>query len=121
MPCNIDYYDGSNPDFYVSKNIISRKEHRCCECYETIPIKTRYQNITGKWDGSILRYKTCSICAELREILFANQLYYTELWDQLNDCIDDLTINDIDKLSESAIEKLENKIDHLFDREENND
>jgi hypothetical protein len=123
MPCNIDTYDGSQPDFFVSKNIISRREHRCCECYATIPAKTKYQHITGKWDGDILRYKSCMICAELRRILFDNQIYYTELWDNLSDCLDDLTIKDIDKLSVEAICKLEKRLSYKFDDddEEEND
>lgn len=113
MPCNIDY-DGEQPDFYTCKILISRKEHMCCECFNTIQKGSEYQHITGKWDGRILRYKTCMICAELREVLLDNQVYYSELWDNLGDCLEDLTVKDIDKLSVPAIAKLEKKLGYLF-------
>ena len=58
---------------------------------------------------------------ELRKILFGDQLPYTDLWDHISDCVYGLNVNDTDKLSISAIEKLESKIDYLFDQEEDDD
>ena len=114
MPCNINSYDGNNPDFYNNRIIKSRKEHRCNECGVTIPFGQNYQRIKGKWDGRILTYKICTICSEIRNVLFDDQIYYTELWDNLSDCLSDLTIKDIDKLSVRAIDKIEKKFSYFF-------
>jgi hypothetical protein len=121
MPCDFDAYDGEHPDFFIQRILVSRKEHRCCECYAIIPKNSKYEHITGKWDGDIKRYKTCLTCAELREVFFDGQIYYTELWDNLSDCIDDMTIKDIDKLSVNAISKLEQRLSYKFDDDEDED
>lgn len=55
------------PEFYDETNPKARKDHRCCECSETIPKGEQYHKIVGKWDGHVSSYKLCGRCQEVRE------------------------------------------------------
>jgi len=63
--CYPDHY----PDFYKETWRTANTSHRCCECEATIQPRETYQYISGKWDGSVLTFKTCEKCADLRESL----------------------------------------------------
>ena len=65
--CCIDYGDG--PTLYDEKYRKARKEHKCCECGQTINAGDDYQVITGLWDGRWDEFKTCEKCADLRDSL----------------------------------------------------
>jgi hypothetical protein len=45
MPCDFDAYDGEHPDFFIQRILVSRKEHRCCECYAIIPKNSKYEHM----------------------------------------------------------------------------
>ena len=57
--------DCDPPEFYNTSFVKARKPHRCCECCRTIEAGERYQSVTGKWEGDVDTYKTCSECLEL--------------------------------------------------------
>ena len=45
----------------------ARKQHRCCECRETIEVGASYERQTLFWDGTAGTFKTCLSCAEIRD------------------------------------------------------
>jgi len=63
MNCHCDF---EPPSFYRSDVIQARKAHRCDECDGIILPKEKYERVTGMWDGSIGRFKTCLRCIDLR-------------------------------------------------------
>ena len=58
--------DFDPPEFFALNFRRARKEHRCCECGEVIPIGTQYEYISGKWCGDFETFKTCPTCARIR-------------------------------------------------------
>jgi len=71
------------PEFFRERFSVARKHHVCCECAKEIEPGTRYQYISGKWDGKILSYYTCIKCADLRDSL--NDVscpYYSGLYEE---------------------------------------
>ncbi len=63
--CSCDV--ATSPDAFVSGTRRARKQHRCCECRETIEPGATYQVISGIWDGEPGRYKTCLPCVAARD------------------------------------------------------
>lgn len=63
--------DGEMPDFYKSKLVRARKPHRCVECGSAITPGEEYESATGRWEGEIDTYRTCSRCLDLRGSLRA--------------------------------------------------
>ena len=61
--CSVDY---DRADVYSSKVVTARKQHKCCECGETIEPGGKYEYVSGCWDGSWDHYKTCEICLRIR-------------------------------------------------------
>ena len=41
----------------------ARKEHKCCECNDTIKLGDRYEYIFSIFEGDVNQYKTCEFCA----------------------------------------------------------
>lgn len=78
--CPLSDYDGDDASFSVVDVLLSRKEHTCCECGLTIPVKSKYQRAKGLWDGLFGEYKTCIPCAEVREHFACNGWIYKMLW-----------------------------------------
>lgn len=112
MPCLFDHYDLENgPEFCKIMTPISRKSHKCIECGHDIMIGTKYERVTGKWDGDMDTIITCWVCAEIRRHLFLDNWTYGAMWDDLKECARDLELGDLDGLSLAAIGKLE----HLFE------
>lgn len=44
----------------------------CVECNNTIAIGTRYEYVSGKWDGHIDSFKTCLKCVALKDYTLSN-------------------------------------------------
>lgn len=63
MDCWCDY---DPPELYCRDIRRARKPHRCEECSGRIAIGETYEHISGKWDGYMDRFKTCSRCVDLR-------------------------------------------------------
>lgn len=61
----------------------ARKEHRCDECDEAIPIGAKYERTEGLWDGSWSTYKTCLSCVEIRDHFQCEGWTYGLLWEDL--------------------------------------
>jgi hypothetical protein len=59
------------------------KEHRCCECRETIKVGDHYEHVTGLWDGHWSTYKTCLLCVEIRTHFACDGWIFGQLWEDL--------------------------------------
>jgi hypothetical protein len=78
--CELEFYDIKWPK--------AKKDHRCCECRRVIVKGEEYEKWTGKWDGSLSRYKTCLLCHEIRESFnCGNSTIFGELWSEMRDYI----------------------------------
>lgn len=61
------YCDYDPPEFCSISTSTARKQHRCYECYGPIEPGEKYESTSGKWDGCFTTFKTCALCAELKE------------------------------------------------------
>ncbi len=77
--------DGDRPSCYTESRPRARKEHECCECREVIPVGAHYENVTGIWDGSPGRYKTCLSCVEIRDHFACDGSLFGHLWEDLRE------------------------------------
>lgn len=55
------------PVCYTQSEPTANTRHRCCECRGVIEPGTKYQRITGVWDGEGATYKLCLACDSLRD------------------------------------------------------
>lgn len=67
----------------------ARKPYRCCECRRTIPPGAPYRYETALIDGGWNEYRTCMVCAAIRDDFFACGWTWGELWQDLRDCLDE--------------------------------
>ena len=65
--CNSDF-DG--PDVLTERIVRARKSYKCYECYEIIKPGDTYEYTKGLWDGTCSTFKTCRLCARIRDSLF---------------------------------------------------
>jgi hypothetical protein len=78
--------EGDEPaHFSRSVTRTARKEHKCCECCEPIPVGATYEHYIGKWDGDLSTYKTCASCVEIRNHFACNGWVFTMLWADLEE------------------------------------
>ena len=65
------YYDDCDnpPEFYDCKTVVARKAHKCCECLAEIEKGESHERYTGKWEGDIDTYRTCSLCLSARKAM----------------------------------------------------
>lgn len=61
--------DSDGPEFFDSREVRARKQHKCCECGKAIEKGEIYEYAVGKWDGDIDTFHTCEECADLRASL----------------------------------------------------
>lgn len=54
------------PSCWQTKIRKARREHRCSECREVIPIGARYHYASGVWDSRAHSFKTCLSCIEIQ-------------------------------------------------------
>ena len=104
-----DSWKSNQPEMFVQREIKARKEHRCCECGDTIKRRDIYENSTGKWDGSFLIYKTCLICREIREGLYCGGYTFEHTIEYVVESIKEgecIGPEKILKLSDEAREKI---------------
>ena len=87
MACNVCLWaaDDVHNRFFVASEVRARTSHECCECRQPIPSGSRYRREVGKSDdGEMFSYKTCVICAEIRDVFTCgNAFYFTTLWDEM--------------------------------------
>lgn len=62
--CVCDY---DPPEIYTASTPTARKHHVCEECGCPIAPGERYEYVFGKWDGTVLTFKTCDRCLDIRQ------------------------------------------------------
>ncbi len=55
------------PSCFTQVNRKARKDHKCCECFETIQKGETYSYTSGVWDGTGQSFKQCTNCHEIME------------------------------------------------------
>jgi hypothetical protein len=83
----VDDYD--LPAFYQVQVVYARKPHQCCECHREIEPKEEYENVTGKWDGRLNRYKTCLDCLSVRHAFFCSGYLHEDMWEAVDNHLSD--------------------------------
>jgi len=72
----------AGPDCYGSDGFrcditrTARKSHTCHECHGWIAERQQYEVSTGLFGGDIFRFKTCSVCVEIRNAFFCEGFQY---------------------------------------------
>jgi hypothetical protein len=67
----------------------ARKEHICSECHRIINKAEEYRREFYKYDNKTDISKLCEDCLSVREVFFSSGWYYGELWNQINEFIND--------------------------------
>ena len=45
----------------------ARKEWKCCECHEMIPVGTVHHKLTGRFEGEWFEERWCALCDRIRK------------------------------------------------------
>lgn len=85
MCCPLSGDGDDGPEFYTQTKKKARKEHRCVECRETIEKGTKYEHVSGKWDGRTDTFRTCLSCVEIRDHFACNGFIYGQVWNDLEE------------------------------------
>lgn len=85
--CDCSYDDGESPAVFREITIKARKQHRCCECGDTIQKGEMHELVDGCWEGRWDHYRTCSFCATLRKTYCPHGFVYGELAEQISECL----------------------------------
>lgn len=83
--CSADGYEGAK--FSIETFPVARKEHKCCECRETIKPGQQYQNIKGLWEGRFEIFKTCMPCYRIRKHYCPHGYIFETLQENISDCL----------------------------------
>lgn len=75
------------PSVYHSKQVVGRKDYKCCECGVALPKGTKHEYVWGLWDGSSGTYRTCLDCvavrdrvsAEVEDFCYSHGNFFTQL------------------------------------------
>ena len=81
--CDID----GGPNFSKETFPKARKNHKCCECKDSILPGSKYNRIKGMWDGKFLTFCTCMACHRIREHYCSSGYMLGDLRDQISECI----------------------------------
>jgi len=69
----------------------ARKDHRCCECRQTIKKGEEYERFSGLWeDGGWGVFKTCLPCSRMRDDLCGGSGIFGTLMEQINECLGEM-------------------------------
>lgn len=75
-------------DFSTEKIVKARKEHKCCECERVIAKGQTYEYFSAHGDDQMFTFKTCLLCAELRESFTCEPGYaipHESLWSDIKE------------------------------------
>jgi hypothetical protein len=99
---------GGEPDcmaeFFEVDVVKARKVHKCCECGLEIAIGSKYVRESGKWEGEFASFKTCCLCAEIRQAFTCyGAICYGELWNDVREYLfPKMTTGCLEKLTTAA-------------------
>ena len=102
--------DATQPKFFMETFHKAQVKHKCCECNCTIEIGERYHKATGKWDGDIETFKTCSDCLAIHDEL-SNYPCYCKVFEELHDTTFKY-LNEFDYMSKESVSLLRLIVSH---------
>ena len=81
MTGNCVYTDAADytADVHSEELRRARKEHTCTECGDRVPPGDLYEHVSGLWDGSWHRFKTCARCLNIRADYFPHGWMYGDM------------------------------------------
>lgn len=83
--CPLSSNDGDSAECHSVSTVKAAKDHRCCECRETIAKGARHEVVRGMWDHSWSRYRTCLSCVEIRNHFACNGWIYGQIWSDIEE------------------------------------
>lgn len=83
----------------------ARKEHKCHECGSVIKVGQKYFVEKEIYDGVFRTHKTCMPCLEVRNA-YMHCWYWGKIWEDLRNCIEDISLPDFEKFSPEAQQKI---------------
>lgn len=112
--------DAENTEAYVSYTRKARKSHRCYECGRPIAKGERYEEVTGVWDGTPNRFRTCADCLSVRDALFCRSWCHGGVWEDLyahiDYCAGKIDLNKVATIAPIAREKVCAAIERAWER-----
>lgn len=93
--CSCEDYDDTCM-FYSARDVIAKIQHECCECKRLIEPGEKYEYVSGKWEDEFNTFKTCLLCAQIRDELFVCGFCHGTLWARIHSeyCIASLPEDD---------------------------
>lgn len=89
MSCDVCIGTGETYDqaeFFREHTPRARRQHKCYECGEPIPVGAQYVRISGKWDGRMDTIRQCLPCNEIQRVFSCGEgFYYGQLWDAMDE------------------------------------
>jgi hypothetical protein len=83
--CPLESGDGESAQCHSTSTVKAAKDHRCCECRETITKGTKHEVVKGMWDHSWSTYRTCLSCVEIRNHFACNGWIYGQVWSDIEE------------------------------------
>ena len=62
---------------------VAAKDHKCCECDETIARGAKHELYKAMWDGSWSSFRTCLSCVEIRDHFACDGWVFEHVWEDL--------------------------------------
>jgi hypothetical protein len=113
--CTIDAF-GCDNDFYQSKIVTARKEHKCVECFREIIPGQKYERVSLCNDNGWSHFNTCLPCQEIRDC-FCCSFIFGEVFENIQDESYGLRLSGLESLSKPARDMFFKQI-NLFELEE---
>jgi len=103
--CSLDVDMDCTVERFKDKIVKAKKTHKCGECGDTIFPGNKYEYSKGKAMGEWWTNKTCLLCVEIRDC-FCCSWYYGQVYDAIGEIYNEITIADMNELSDDARYKL---------------
>lgn len=78
-------------EFFRSETRKARKQHKCAECGDVIPVGALYDSIGGKYEGEFWSQKICKLCHEVARAWYCGGIIYGNIWEDIEYTFDALT------------------------------
>lgn len=70
--------DGESMDMLSETTPVCRIPFKCCECRREVPKGERYEKHVGVQYGEFSKYRTCTVCAEIRNTFSCGEGWFYE-------------------------------------------
>lgn len=77
--------DSDQATFSSTVHPVARRSHRCEECDEVIPVGSKYERTSGRWDFGMRTFKTCLSCVEIRDHFACDGWLYGQVWSDIEE------------------------------------